>query len=79
VALATRLRVVERAESVGESLGFVELGLVGGVGGSVDEAVALIVEAGGGFGELRGERKKSKRHKHGENDQGFHGHLRRAG
>jgi hypothetical protein len=47
MALATGLRVVERAEAIGESLGFVELGLVGGVGGGVDEAVALVVEAGG--------------------------------
>src|SRR5260370_617536 len=51
MALAAGLRVVERAQAVGDLFDFVELDLVGGVGGVVRETVGLIVEAGGSFRE----------------------------
>ena len=79
VALPAGLRVVEGAEAVGGSFCFVELGLIGDVSGGVDKAIALVIEAGGSFGERRRERENSKRHKGEESEKGFHGHLRKAG
>src|SRR5258708_28449594 len=49
VALAAGLRVIERAEAVGDLFDFIELDLVGGVGGVVDQPIGLVVVAGRGF------------------------------
>src|SRR5713226_6419436 len=51
MALAAGLRVVKRAKAVGDGFRFIELGLIGGVGGVVRETVGPIVEAGGSFRE----------------------------
>src|SRR5216684_3968214 len=74
VTLAAGLRVVERAQAVGDGFRFLELGLIGGVGGVVRETVGLIVEAGGSFRERRSEREKSDGQQ-GHADEKFHAHL----
>jgi len=45
------LRVVERAQAVGDLLDFIELDLIRRVRGVVHQAVALVVKAGGRFGK----------------------------
>ena len=46
VALAAGLCVVQRSEPIGEGLNFFEFRLIGGVRGSVDQSITLVVEAG---------------------------------
>src|SRR5580704_5476159 len=64
VVFAAGLRVVQRSKPVGEGLDFFEFGLIGGMCGIVDHSVALVVEAGGSFGNWRREREKTERQKH---------------
>ena len=75
VALAAGLRVIERAESVGEMLDLFERVLVRGVGGVVDQTVALVVEPSGSFGNWRRKREKTERQKKRNAGKQFHGDL----
>src|SRR4029077_13242849 len=59
VALATGLRVVKRAETVGDSLDLIEFGLIGRVGGVVDQTIALVVETSRSLRYRRSESKKT--------------------
>src|SRR6266852_175590 len=74
VALAAGLRVVKRAEAVGDLLDFIELDLIGGMGGVVHETVGLIVETGGRFRKRRSEREKGDGQQ-GQADENLHWHL----
>src|SRR5580658_4030219 len=61
MALAAGLRVVERAEAIGEGLNFFERGLIGAVSGGVDHTIALVVKARGSLGKRRCKREKTER------------------
>src|SRR5690242_9651934 len=75
VALAAGLRVIERAEAIGNGFNFIELGQVGGMGGVVDEAVALAVETSGSFRKRRNKGQKTKRQEQGNASEQPHGDL----
>ena len=57
MALAAGLRVVERAEAVGDGFGFLKLGLIGGVRGVVGHSVGFIGKTGGGLWKRRSKQK----------------------
>ncbi len=76
VALAAGLRVIERAEAVGDLLDFIKLHLIRRVRGVVHQPVALVVEAGGRFWKDRSEEKSGNR-QHGQSNEEFHEYLNR--
>ena len=49
MALAAGLRVVKRAEALGDVQDRLKVVLIDRVGGGVDHTIALVVESGGGF------------------------------
>src|SRR5258708_5241087 len=71
MALAAGLRVVERAQAVGDLLDFIELDLIRRVRGVVHQAVALVVKAGGRFGKGWSEEKSGNR-QHGQSHEELH-------
>src|SRR6266851_9756516 len=74
MALAAGLRVVKRAEAVGDLLDFIELDLIGGMGGVVHQTVGLVVETGRRFRKRGSEREKSDGQQ-GQADENLHWHL----
>ncbi len=68
------MRVVERAEAVGDLFDFIELDLIRGVRGVVHQPVGLIVKAAGCFRKDRG-KEENGNDQHGQTDEKFHGHL----
>ncbi len=55
MALSARLRVIERAEAVGDGFGFLKPGLIRRVGRIVHQTVAFAVETRRRFGKGRGQ------------------------
>src|SRR5260370_14350213 len=74
MALAAGLRVVERAEAVGDLFDFIKLRLIRGMRGVVHQAVGLVVEAGGRLRKRRSKEKNGDGQK-GNSDEKFHRHL----
>jgi hypothetical protein len=74
MTLAAGLRVIERAEAVGDGFGFIKLDLIRGMRGVVDEAVGLIIKARGRFREWRSEKEKSDSQQ-GDTDKNLHAYL----
>ena len=74
MALAAGLAVVERAESVGDVLDFIKLGLIRCVRGIVHQPVGFVIKAGGRFGKGRREDVNSKSQR-GNTEQELHEHL----
>src|SRR5215470_77525 len=74
MTFAAGLRVVERAQSVGNLFNLIELRLIHCVGGVVHDAIGLVVEAGGRF--RSGRRKKIRSNsQNGHTQEKFHEHL----
>src|SRR5216684_3984244 len=76
VTLAARLRVVERAQTIGDLFDFVELDLIRRMRGVVHQAIAFVTEAGRRFRKHSSEGEKRNR-QHRQTKKDFHEYLGR--